>query len=686
MSDLGAQQTSNANYLSVATEWIQLRLQRAVPNTTVAEDEIASAEAKMLALEALDPLPSLVELSSILVLTRFEQNLLLLCAAVELDTKISHLCAQVQGKGMQYPTFGLAFALFDRPMWQAILPERPLRYWELIKVHQSGTMPLMASPLKVDERIVSYLKGLNYLDHRWNWRLVPLSLPTLEKYPSHQLAPSQQQQVATISHRLAALAGWHALPIIQLLGCDRTSKKQIAQSVAAQHQLPLYQLRADRLPTEASELESLIRLWQREVKLLPLALYLDGQAIASNSSAQTATMLQSFLESAQGLFFLDVPEQSLPLDQPSLSFEVAKPTSEEQWQAWKQIFGRDKTGAAAQFASQFNLNLADIGQISAMVQAEMETETSANGQSPAKQAARTKATIQTKATVLTDRLWDACLQQTRPRLETLAQRLETKATWDDLVLPETQTHLLRQIAAQVRHRNIVYDEWGFRRRMNRGLGVNALFAGESGTGKTMAAEVIANELRLNLYRIDLSAVVSKYIGETEKNLRRLFDAAEDGGAILFFDEADALFGKRSEVKDSHDRYANIEINYLLQRIEAYKGLAILATNLRGSMDNAFLRRLRFIIDFPFPSVELRQQMWQKVFPPQMPLGVLDSGHLARLNLTGGSIHAAAINAAFLAAHEKTQVGMSHVLAAARDEFRKLNRPVYEADFHWNGKA
>src|SRR5437764_12137948 len=183
--------------------------------------------------------------------------------------------------------------------------------------------------------------------------------------------------------------------------------------------------------------------------------------------------------------------------------------------------------------------------------------------------------------------------------------------------------------------------------MNRRLGISARFAGESATGKTMAAEVIANALHLNLYRIDLSAVVSKYIGETEKNLRRLFDAAEDGGAILFFDEADALFGKRSEVKDSHDRYANIEINYLLQRMEAYRGLAILATNQKSALDTAFTRRLRFAITFPHPGPTERKAIWQKAFPSWPP--ELDVDRLARLNLTGGSITNVAMNAAFLAA-------------------------------------
>ena len=277
------------------------------------------------------------------------------------------------------------------------------------------------------------------------------------------------------------------------------------------------------------------------------------------------------------------------------------------------------------------------------------------------------------------RLWDACRAWTRTRLDALAQRLDPRATWDDLVLPDVERITLQQVADQVRRRGTVYDAWGFRRRMARGLGISVLFAGESGTGKTMAAEVLAHDLRLDLYRIDLSAVVSKYIGETEKNLRRLFDAAEHGGAILFFDEADALFGKRSEVKDSHDRYANIEISYLLQRMESYRGLAILATNMKGALDPAFLRRLRFVINFPFPGVAERGAMWQRAFPSETPTAGLDPDRLARLALTGGSIQNIALNASFLAAGAGSPVTMRLVLEAARAEFRKLERPD-EADF------
>ena len=213
------------------------------------------------------------------------------------------------------------------------------------------------------------------------------------------------------------------------------------------------------------------------------------------------------------------------------------------------------------------------------------------------------------------------------------------------------------------------------RTSSRGLGITALFAGPSGTGKTLAAEVIARELRLDLYRIDLSAVVSKYIGETEKNLRRVFDAAEEGGAVLLFDEADALFGKRSEVKDSHDRYANIEVSYLLQRMEAYRGLAILTTNMKHALDPAFQRRIRFVVQFPFPDPTARAEIWRGAFPSATPVGNLDLAWLASLDVTGGSIRNIAIGAAFLAAEAGEPVGMTHLLAAARSECAKLDRPL-----------
>jgi SpoVK/Ycf46/Vps4 family AAA+-type ATPase len=284
---------------------------------------------------------------------------------------------------------------------------------------------------------------------------------------------------------------------------------------------------------------------------------------------------------------------------------------------------------------------------------------------------------------LADRLWRGCLAHTRPRLDALAQRLTSAVSWDDIVLPAEELTALHEIADQVAHRHTVYYRWGFADRISRGLGISALFSGPSGTGTSMAAEVIANNLRLDLHRIDLSTVVDKYIGETEKNLRRLFDAAESGGAILFFDEADALFGKRSEVKDSHDRYANIEVNYLLQRMESFTGLAVLATNMRSALDPAFLRRLRFVVNFQFPSMSLRREIWARVLPPATPRDPrLDLDRLARLPATGGMIRNIAMNAAFAAAAAGTDVTMPLLLAAARSEFRKADLPIQDRDFNW----
>jgi SpoVK/Ycf46/Vps4 family AAA+-type ATPase len=260
-------------------------------------------------------------------------------------------------------------------------------------------------------------------------------------------------------------------------------------------------------------------------------------------------------------------------------------------------------------------------------------------------------------------------------LEDLAQRIEPVSGWSDLVLPESQHRTLREIAVQVRHRARVYETWGFASKGARGLGISALFVGASGTGKTMAAEVLAHELQLDLYRIDLSQVVSKYIGETEKNLRRVFDAAETGGAVLLFDEADALFGKRSEVKDSHDRYANIEISYLLQRMESYRGLAILTTNIKTVLDVSFLRRLRFIVHFPFPDAELRAEIWRRIFPTDTPVDGLDVQKLARVNVAGGNIRNIAVHAAFLAAETDESVRMWHLLRAVRAEYAKIEKQL-----------
>jgi SpoVK/Ycf46/Vps4 family AAA+-type ATPase len=281
-----------------------------------------------------------------------------------------------------------------------------------------------------------------------------------------------------------------------------------------------------------------------------------------------------------------------------------------------------------------------------------------------------------------DDLYHACRAQSSQKLTTLARKITPLYKWRDIILPDDRLQQLHEICTHAKYRQHVFEQWGFDRKMSLGKGLSMLFVGPSGTGKTMAAEIIADELGLDLYKIDLSSMVSKYIGETEKNLSAIFQEAEQSNAILFFDEADAIFGKRSEVKDAHDRYANIEVNYLLQKMEEYEGITILASNFPQNFDDAFSRRLRFVVSFPFPEAVQRHQMWQSMFPLDAPLGKdIDFDFLSRkLKITGGNIKNIALNAAFLAAANSGVIGMKHIIRSTKREFQKMGRLCVKADF------
>lgn len=620
--------------------------------------------------------PASVWLQQTLGLSDFELHTLLLCAVMELDTSTADLCAKVQRASMgtvqAYPTFALAMSLFDNPAWDILSPERPLRYWRLIEITQPSGQALTISQLRVDERILNFLKGLNYLDDRLTPYLLPILPPSrLAGQRTADLSRSQDEMAGEIAYRLVAGRSVSSgpedtrmfprepnvrLPLVQLTGPDAAAKELVATEVARQLGCGLYRLPVAALPSQPGDLDQLARLWQREAALLPIGLYIDAVDLGGESQDRAiSSLVERLLSRLHGLIFLTCREPWPGLGADALIMEVEHPTVVEQAEAWVEALGPDAGNIPFRLANQFSLGLQEISGIAArqvtLQQADLEG------------------------------LWSACLERSRPRLDLLAERIEPRSGWNDLVLPPDSLRLLKEIAAQVDTRSVVYEEWGFRQKMSRGLGISALFAGESGVGKTMAAEVIAKELHLNLYRIDLSAVVSKYIGETEKNLRRLFDAADGGGAILFFDEADALFGKRSEVKDSHDRYANIEINYLLQRMEAYTGLAILATNMKSALDPAFTRRLRFIVNVPVPGPAERKSIWQKIFPADTPLELddpaqkIDYNRLAKVNLTGGGIHNAALNAAFRAASAGSKVTMPLLIESIQTELKKSNRPI-----------
>jgi hypothetical protein len=627
-----------------------------------ARPQLDEAVARLRAAEAFDPPPALIQLQKRMDLSTFERDVLLLCVAMELDTAIAGLCARVQEDSSRtFPTFELAMTVFDDPAWDAQSPLRPLRYYRIIEVSRGAAQPLTTSALRADERIVNFVKGLAHLDDRIAPFVTPMNGPApASALPESQLAVARQILDA-LERDQPQSAGLERNDRphqpVQLLGRDSDSKQLIARTVAEARGRSLYRMPADMLPTQAADLETLIRLWELETLLLPLALYLEAQDV-DRSNENHAVPLKRFLARSSGTLFVDARE-TWPVPRGSHSFDVGKPEPVEQRALWLAALGAERTDEAQRMAGQFNLSAAAIARIA------------------------TEARTADEAIPLGERLWRRASQETQLRVDAFAQRIETKATWNDIVLPPAEVALLRQIAVHVGGRSTVYDDWGFRERMNRGFGISALFAGESGTGKTMAAEVIANELGMSLHRIDLSAVVSKWVGESEKTLQSLFNAADDANGILFFDEADALFGKRSEVQQSQDRFANIEINFLLQRLETYRGVSILATNMRSALDPAFLRRLRFIVSFPFPGPEERRAIWEKVFPGKTPKKkTLDYARLAKLSLTGGSIHNTALAAAFLAAQRKTEVSMPIVLEAARTELRKIEKPVNEADFQW----
>lgn len=641
---------ANQRYLMARLAHVQAALARHAAQAGQSNAETRThAEAEAAWREAAEALPApsaLDHLCQAFGLSAFERDVLLLCAGIELDSGFAALCAAAQGSVRSgLPTFSLALAALPDAHWSALAPAAPLRRWRLLEISAGDT--LTQSPLRIDERVLHYLAGVGGIDARLQC-LVELLAPPPELPPSHAEIAEQIVRVWSQSGRRDA-----AWPVIHLTGEDDSGRRAVAAAASAALRQNLYALRAADLPASVAEREALARLWERESVLSGAALLLDCNE-ADNHHAIT-----SFIEQTQGPLMMAGREPLRPLRRSLRRFDVRRPGATEQRQLWQAALGpvsAQLNHKLDRLVSQFSLGLEAIRAVSAQA-----LESSPDDE------------------LIGLRLWDACRQQASARLETLAQRIEPMADWADLVLPEAQMQTLREIAAQVHQRQQVYETWGFAAKSARGLGLSALFAGASGTGKTMAAEVIARELRLDLYRIDLSQVVSKYIGETEKNLRRVFDAAEAGGAVLLFDEADALFGKRSEVKDSHDRYANIEISYLLQRMESYRGLAILTTNLKSVLDTAFLRRLRFVVQFPFPDAALRAEIWRRIFPPQTPVENLDVNQLARLNVAGGNIHNIALQAAFLAAAANEPVQMKHLLRAARSEYTKLEKTLTDSE-------
>ena len=580
-------------------------------------------------------LPAAFRLRRLFGLTTFETEMLVLATGIEIDSELRAAVARAQGTaalGHVALSYALALRLLPDPHWDALSPAGAVRYWSLLTFDTSNG--LANASLGVDERILHFVTGVEAFDERLQ------GIAWLDDGPVNEAHADRSFEVAT------SMAGLSE-PLVMLpnaiadAACRRDGRA-LARAVYERGGLQTLWVDTGALGTDPTEIAMLARRIDREAALAPagIALAIEGDAAQSIGAARLISTLRSpviALGSLTPIQLADMPGRQ------ALRFTVPAGGTPQ-----SRALPPDVRRAAGRALQQFHVD--DVALDQALASLDGIDDDSIDA-----------------------RVWAALRESARGGLETLAQRIDSRATLEDLVVPPGVEAQLREIASQLEQRGRVYEEWGFADRHGRGLGIAALFAGESGTGKTLAAEAIANAAQLDLYRIDLASVVSKYIGETEKNLARVFEAAERSGAVLLFDEADALFGKRSEVKDSHDRYANVEVSYLLQRIESYRGLAILTTNMKSALDRAFLRRIRFVVQFPFPDETARAQIWRRQFPARAPLGAIDYATLSKLQLSGGHIRSVALNAAFQAATQGSPIEQRHLLFAARAEFAKLER-------------
>ncbi len=549
----------------------------------------------------------------------------------ECDVVAAAAESALEGRGTV--TFGALLDEHPAPEWDALLPDRPLRAFRLLMV---GDGPLLGAPVVLDERILHHLQGRTTLDERLAPYLAAVHPPTGALTPSRRELATRLASAWDDGGRSAA---------VLLHGPDADDRLDVAAAAGARAGARVHRLAARDVPVGAVERDALARLWNREARLDVLALVIE----CDDAPPDVVAAAEALLARLEGRLVLSATS-SVALRGVGASLEVPRPPRDEQLALWTEVLGsRHGAPIAERLADEFDFSHSDIRRA--------ERWSLAGPTDPVAAVAQCAATV-------------------RHRMSGLAQRIEPRATWDDLVLPPTQLQLVRQIAAAAAGRRRVHALTAAR-VSKRGHGLSVMFSGPSGTGKTLAAEVLAGELQLDLHRVDLASVVSKWVGETEKHLRQVFDAADCGGTLLLFDEADALFGRRSEVRDSHDRYANLEVSYLLQRIEQFRGVVVLTTNMRSALDPAFMRRLRYVVQFPHPDPDQRAQLWSRAFSSDVATEGLDIERLARVDLTGGDITSVAAHAVLLAAAEDAPVRMDHIRAAAVAELVKLERPLAE---------
>jgi len=610
-------------------------------------------------------------------LSAFDLDLLVIALAPELDPRYERLYAFLQDDvTRRRPTVGLALDLLcaspagrlDRRAHFA--PAAPLvreGLLELVPDPNQTRPPLLAHYLKPDERIVGFLLEEEGIDPR----LAPLCR-RIEPDVAWDELPVLPETAAAL-RALLKRSGVPGSPLrLYFHGPRGAGKRLAADALAAAAGTRLLVADLGRALASGLGFEQAVRLLFREARINEDALLLEGfEALRGGSHAGELRCLADAVCAARGLLIIageraraDGLDGLLEVSFPAQDFRRRR----DQWErSLGRLGGSAEPAALATLAGRFRLT---HGRIEMAV-------ANAVDRARWREAARQDGpdVVETAGGPTIEDLFACARELSGGNLPDLARAVEPRHGWGDIVLPADQLSQLREICSQAARRHVVYGDWGFGRKLSLGKGLNALFSGPPGTGKTMAAEVIAADLGLGLYKIDLSQVVSKYIGETEKNLESVFREAQSSSSILFFDEADALFGKRSEVKDAHDRYANIEIGYLLQRMEEFDGVAVLATNLRHHLDEAFVRRMHFIVEFPFPDEEHRRSIWEVTFPREAPLADdVDLGHLAReVKLAGGQIKNIALAAAFYAATDGSAIRMSHLMRAARREHQKLGR-------------
>jgi SpoVK/Ycf46/Vps4 family AAA+-type ATPase len=632
---------------------------------------------------------SLPHLAQIFHLTPFEEQCVLICLAPELDRKYEKLFAYLQDDvTRKKPSVDLALNLLCSTTAEKLTarlafdPQSPLLKYRLLHVTDGspdGPSPLLSRFLKLDDRIVNFLLGFEQMDAR----LEPVARLVAPQAALDGVVVAEEVQNRMRRFVRAQFGGAERQNVVfYFYGPYGSGKQSLAEVVCRDIGLPLVVADVSKMLDGSLPFEETAWLLGREAVLQPAALCLenvDGLLTDEKHQAQLKLLLEVARTFARLTFLLGSrlwKPQGLLNEDVFIDLAFPVPDDRTRKRLWEsRLNGRHPFASdvdAGMLASKFRFTPGQI-QDAIVAAQNLSRWRSANEQFG---GSLTLPTAE-DAPITMDDLYAACRAQSNQKLSALALKVQPKYAWGDIVLPNEQKGHLREMVNHVKYRHLVYGEWGFERKLSSGKGLNVLFAGPSGTGKTMAAEVIATELSLDLYKIDLSQVVSKYIGETEKNLDRVFREAQTSNAILFFDEADALFGKRSEVKDAHDRYANIEVGYLLQKMEEYEGVAILATNLRTNLDEAFARRMHFTVEFPFPDEEYRARIWGGIFPSEAPLAAdVDFATLARsFKLSGGNIKNIALAAAFLAADEEQPIGMKHLMQAAKREFQKVGRTM-----------